>query len=116
MNASGDRRYRRCRGLSDSFGKVKGESAQVLIRGLVSSVDDIDGELEKYEVTIDSRREKNDSDWLGTLSDDKEFEESEQNGRGEAGCCLTRMMLVRIVLRAARRVPKSVKKNPKGVK
>ena len=97
---------------------MKGESAQVLRRGcFASSVVGIDeGELEKYEVTVDSRREKKDGDWLGTLSDDKQLEESEENGRGEAGCCLTRMMLVRIVLRAASRVPKSVKKNPKGVK
>lgn len=117
MNASGDRRYRRCRGLSDSFGKLKGERAQVLIRGFVSSVVGIDeGELEKYEITVDSSREKKDGDWLGALSDDKLFEDSEQIGRGEAGCCLTRMMLVRIVLRAARRVPKSVKIKPKGVK
>jgi hypothetical protein len=50
MNASGDKRYRRCKGLSDNFGKVKEESAGSL--GLFVEGFEDDDEL------IDSRREK----------------------------------------------------------
>ena len=118
MNASGDRRQRRCSGLSDNFGKVK-ERVGVLIEVFVGfgAGNDEEG-LKKWVVAIDSRREKkegDEDDWFWTSSDGRCFEESEENGRGEAGC-LTRIILVRIVLSAARNVPKSVKTKPIGVK
>jgi len=60
MNASGDKRYRRCRGLSDSFGKEKEESVGALIEAFVTFVAEIDeGELKNWE---DSRPEKKEDD------------------------------------------------------
>ena len=52
MNAKGDRRYRRCKGLSDSFGKVKEECAGV-VGLLVAGFDE-----EELKIEIHSRLEK----------------------------------------------------------
>lgn len=84
--------------------------------------EEINGDFEPFVAEIDDegveirleKKEGGEDDGLGISSDDG-FEESEENGSGEAGC-LTRMTLVRIVLRAARSVPKSVKRNPRAVK
>jgi len=79
------------------------------------------GELEEeedLEIEIDRKLEKKEGggdDWFEVSSDISGVVDSEENGRGEAGC-LTRMMFVSIVLSAASSVPRSVKKNPKGVK
>ena len=112
MNASGDRRYRRCKGLRDSFGRVKEENVGDFGLFVAGS------EEEELNIEIASRLEKKEGDgddWLETSSGNRWVVESEENGRGEDGC-LTRMTFVRIVLSAARIVPKSVKKKPTGVK
>lgn len=54
MNASGDRRYRRCRGLRHSFGKVKEEGAV----GFWLFVAEFDEEEEGLKIELDSRLEK----------------------------------------------------------
>lgn len=60
MNASGDRRYRRCRGLSDSFGKVKEETAGVCSKEALDGIDEED--LKKWEPAVDSKPEKKEGD------------------------------------------------------
>jgi hypothetical protein len=71
MNASGDRRYRRCKGLRHSFGKVKEENAEGF--GLfVAELEEEDDEELKLE--IDSRFEKNEGggdDCLEASSDNR---------------------------------------------
>ena len=68
MNAKGDRRYRRCKGLSDSFGKVKEGSAGgfgLFVAGV---------EEEELKIEIDSRLEKKEGggdDCLETSSDSR---------------------------------------------
>jgi len=50
MNASGDRRYRRCKGLSDSFGTVKEKRAEPFVVAFEEELKiDIDRRLEKKE-------------------------------------------------------------------
>ena len=53
MNASGDRRYRRCKGLRHSFGKVKEESPDdfgLFVAGFEEELKiEIDSGLEKKE-------------------------------------------------------------------
>jgi hypothetical protein len=51
MNASGDRRYRRCKGLRHSFGKVKEENAELFVAGF-------EEEEEELKIEIDSSLEK----------------------------------------------------------
>ena len=50
MNASGDRRYRRCKGLRHSLGRVKEESPEPFVTELEEELKiEIDGRLEKKE-------------------------------------------------------------------
>jgi hypothetical protein len=50
MNASGDRRYRRCKGLRDSFGTVKEKRPEPFVVAFEEELKiDIDRRLEKKE-------------------------------------------------------------------
>jgi hypothetical protein len=57
MNASGDRRYKRCRGLRHSFGKLKEENAKGF-ELFVAGFED-EEEEEELKIEIDSKLEKN---------------------------------------------------------